>query len=52
VNRTQPERDRRYDVASDGRFLIVAPLGTSVSAPVTAVVNWTSGLKRWSAFWT
>jgi Tol biopolymer transport system component len=46
VNRTQPSRTRLYDVAQDGRFLIAAPAGTSSPAPVTAVVNWASGLER------
>jgi serine/threonine protein kinase len=44
LNRNQPSRDRRYDVAADGRFLIVTTVGTTGPAPVTAVVNWTSGL--------
>ena len=46
VNRVQPERTGRYDVAPDGRFLISAPLGTAASAPVIAVVNWASGLEK------
>ncbi|PYS36839.1 MAG: hypothetical protein DMG14_23330, partial [Acidobacteria bacterium] len=46
VNRNQTPRDRRYDVAPDGRFLIAAPVGTAVPNPVTAVVNWTSGLEK------
>lgn len=45
VSRTQLPRDRRYDVSADGRFLIAAPAG-STAAPVTAVVNWTSGLAK------
>jgi serine/threonine protein kinase len=44
INRNQPSRDRRYDVAADGRFLIVTTTGTTGPAPVTAVVNWTAGL--------
>jgi Tol biopolymer transport system component len=44
VNRNQPERDRRYDVTPDGRFLIVTPQATPASTAVTAVVNWPSGL--------
>jgi dipeptidyl aminopeptidase/acylaminoacyl peptidase len=44
VNRTQPQRERRYDVAHDGRFLLVVPVGSTVSAPVIAIVNWSSGL--------
>jgi serine/threonine protein kinase/Tol biopolymer transport system component len=46
VNRNQSPRDRRYDVAVDGRFLISVPLATAVSIPVTAVVNWPSGLEK------
>ncbi len=46
VNRTSPERDRRYDVAPDGRFLIVVPQTTSASTPVAAVVNWAAELAR------
>lgn len=45
VNRTSPTRIRRYDVASDGRFLIVAPEGETAQMPLTLIVNWTSGLK-------
>lgn len=45
VNRGQAPRDRRYDVAADGRFLIAVPVTTG-SAPLTAVVNWTSGLDK------
>jgi Tol biopolymer transport system component len=46
VNRTQPARDRRYDVAPDGRFLMIVPLATGPAAPYTAIVNWTEGLER------
>ena len=42
INRNQPERTRRYDVAPDGRFLIAVPLQTNASAAITAIVNWTS----------
>jgi len=45
VSRTQSPRDRRYDVAPDGRFLIATPAAT-VSEPVTAVVNWAAGLEK------
>jgi dipeptidyl aminopeptidase/acylaminoacyl peptidase len=44
VNRTRPDRDRRYDVAKDGRFLFVMP-GKVTAAPVTVLVNWPSTLK-------
>jgi dipeptidyl aminopeptidase/acylaminoacyl peptidase len=39
----------RYDVAADGRFLIITtgdPTDTAVSAPITVVLNWTAGLKH------
>jgi len=45
VSRTQSPRDRRYDVAADGRFLFAIPSTTS-AAPVTVVVNWASGLEK------
>jgi len=44
VNRAQPTRDRRYDVAPDGRFLMVVPSATGPAAPYSVVVNWTAGL--------
>jgi eukaryotic-like serine/threonine-protein kinase len=40
VNRGQPTRDRRYDVAPDGRFLMVIPSATGPAAPYSVVVNW------------
>ena len=46
VSRTQIPRDRRYDVAPDGRFLISVPAASSASAPVTVVVNWASALEK------
>ena len=46
VNRAQPERTGRYDVAPDGRFLISLPIGTATAAPVIAVVNWATGLEK------
>jgi len=37
----------RYVVAPDGqRFLVNAPAGDGAVAPITVVVNWTSGLKK------
>ena len=45
VNRAQPTRERRYDVAPDGRFLVVAPTAAPAQTPFTVVVNWTAGLK-------
>jgi Tol biopolymer transport system component/tRNA A-37 threonylcarbamoyl transferase component Bud32 len=46
VSRTQSPRDRRYDVAPDGRFLIATPAVAGGPEPVTAVVNWASGLEK------
>jgi len=45
VNRAQPTRDRRYDVAPDGRFLMVIPSATGPAAPYSVVVNWQAGLE-------
>jgi len=45
VARPTASRDRRYDVAPDGRFLIVMPTQSAV-APVNVVVNWTAGLEK------
>ncbi|HET9217179.1 MAG TPA: hypothetical protein VFR18_09390 [Terriglobia bacterium] len=44
LNRAQPGRDRRYDVAPDGRFLIVTPAVTPTSTPFSVIVNWQCGL--------
>ena len=46
VNRAQPTRDRRYDVAPDGRFLFATPSASAASIPATVVVNWTSTLEK------
>jgi eukaryotic-like serine/threonine-protein kinase len=46
VNRNSPGRDRRYDVAPDGRILIVTPGEKRAFAPFSIVVNWTAGLKK------
>jgi Tol biopolymer transport system component len=46
VNRNNPTRDRRYDVAPDGRFLMVVPAATAAAVPFTVVVNWDSILKK------
>lgn len=45
VARPTASRDRRYDVAPDGRFLIVMPV-QSAATPVNVVVNWTAGLEK------
>src|SRR5262249_47484455 len=41
---TLPPRDRRYDVAPDGRFLIAVPVASNSAPSVVAVVNWAAGL--------
>jgi Tol biopolymer transport system component len=46
VTRGQTPRDRRYDVAPDGRFLIAVPTAAAAAAAVTAVVNWTALTNR------
>jgi WD40 repeat protein len=46
VNRAQPTRDRRYDVAPDGRFLMVIPGAAAPPAPYSVIVNWTTGLDQ------
>jgi Tol biopolymer transport system component len=46
VNRTQPTRDRRYDIAPDGRFLMVIPSATSAPTPYSVIVNWTAGIEK------
>jgi eukaryotic-like serine/threonine-protein kinase len=45
VSRAQSPRDRRYDVAPDGRFLMAIPVANG-PRPVTALVNWSSGLEK------
>ncbi len=46
VSRAQPTRDRRYDIAPDGRFLMVVPGATGAPTPYSVIVNWTEGLAR------
>ena len=46
VNRNQPTRDRRYDVAPDGRFLMVIPAATGAALSYSVIVNWNSGLEK------
>jgi len=46
VARGQSPRDRRYDVAPDGRFLIAVPTAAATATPVTVVVNWTALTNR------
>lgn len=44
VNRYQSPRERRYDVAPDGRFLIAALVVAPGAPVIEAVINWASGL--------
>jgi eukaryotic-like serine/threonine-protein kinase len=46
VNRTSPTRDRRYDIAPDGRFLMAVPSTNSAAIPFTVVVNWEAALEK------
>jgi hypothetical protein len=46
VNRSNPSRDRRYDVAPDGRFLMVVPAAGTAALPVNVVVNWDSSIRK------
>jgi Tol biopolymer transport system component len=47
INRGAIPRDRRYDVAPDGRFLIATPVAAATQTPVvTVVVNWTPSMNR------
>jgi Tol biopolymer transport system component len=46
VSRSNPTRDRRYDVAPDGRFLMVIPTATGPALPYTVFVNWNAALEK------
>ena len=46
VNRSNPTRDRRFDVTPDGRFLLVAPVAAAAAPPTTVVVNWAAELEK------
>lgn len=37
-----------YSVSKDGRFLIPAGVDPPVSEPISVVVNWTAGFKKWA----
>ena len=39
-------RDRRYDIAPDGRFLMVIPSAAGAPTPYSVIVNWTAGLDK------
>jgi hypothetical protein len=36
----------QYDVAPDGRFLIIVPVDEGVGSSMTVVLNWAAGLKK------
>jgi serine/threonine protein kinase/Tol biopolymer transport system component len=44
VVRNQTPRDRRYDVASDGRFLIAVPVASNTEPTIFAAINWAARL--------
>ena len=44
VVRNQTPRDRRYDVAPDGRFLIAVPVASNTEPTIIAAINWAAGL--------
>ena len=46
VNRRSPTRDRQYDVAPDGRFLISVPAASAAYIPFTVTVNWDAVLEK------
>jgi tricorn protease-like protein len=46
MTRNNPARDRRYDVAPDGRFLMVVPMPGGAPLPTTVLVNWEAALKK------
>jgi dipeptidyl aminopeptidase/acylaminoacyl peptidase len=46
VTRNSPTRDRRYDIAPDGRFLMVVPVPGGAPLPTTVLVNWPAMLKK------
>jgi hypothetical protein len=40
-------RNNAYDISPDGKkFLATMPVGQSLSAPITVVLNWQAGLKK------
>ena len=46
VNRRSPTRDRQYDVAPNGSFLISVPAANTAYIPFTVMVNWDSLLEK------
>jgi hypothetical protein len=46
VNRRSPTRDRQYDVAPNGNFLISVPASNTAYIPFTVMVNWDSLLGK------
>ena len=40
----------KYQPTIDGRrFLVIAPVGSSEAPPITVVLNWQAGLKKWNS---
>jgi Tol biopolymer transport system component len=46
VNRSSPTRDRQFDVAPDGRFLMSEPAASAAYVPFTVLVGWDSLLGK------
>jgi Tol biopolymer transport system component len=46
VNRRSPTRDRQFDVAPNGSFLISVPAANTAYIPFTVMVNWDSLLTK------
>jgi len=44
--RTSVNGGSRFDVSSDGRFLLAMPAGQPESVPMTVVLNWPEMLKK------
>jgi len=44
--RNQSPRDRRYDVAPDGRFLLAVPVTGNTEPTIVAAINWAAGLRE------
>jgi hypothetical protein len=36
----------QYDIAPDGRFLIIVPVDEGAGSSMTVVLNWAAGLKK------
>jgi eukaryotic-like serine/threonine-protein kinase len=42
----RPYQIQSYDVAPDGRFLMIKPAAARASSPITVILNWTAGLTK------